>query len=258
MPYETILVEKGPVARIILNRPEKRNALSQTMTQELIHAFYELDQDEQCRVIILEGSGKGFCAGGDLGGMGSDASAMDGRSSSRGMVELLTAIAKIGKLVIAKVHGHAVAGGFGLAVGCDLMVVADNAKLGTPEILRALFPFMITAPISRCMPQKKMLELCFTGDNMTPAEAQALGLVNRVCPPEQLEDTVMELANRIARHSPAAIRLGKAAVYNQRDMGYFPALEYLAECLTTIRQTRDAREGIAAFLEKRDPVWTGK
>lgn len=257
MQYESILVERGPVARVTLNRPEKRNALSQTMTLELIDAFRALDQDSQCRVIILEGNGKGFCAGGDLGGMGSDGSAMEGRAGSRGMVELLTAIAKTGKVVIAKVHGHAVAGGFGLAVGCDLMVVADNAKLGTPEILRALFPFMITAPISRCMPQKKMLELCFTGDGLTPAEAQAMGLVNRVCPPELLEDTVMELANRIARHSPAAIRLGKAAVYNQRDMSYFPALEYLAECLTTIRQTKDAREGIAAFLEKREPIWTG-
>lgn len=256
--YRSIILEKGPIARITLNRPEKRNALSGEMMEELIHAFQEVDQDALCRVVILEGSGKGFCAGGDLGSMGENSSILDARMSNQALVRLLTTIMKIGKIVISKIHGHALAGGLGMAVSCDLTVLAENAKIGTPEILRSLFPFMITASISRCMPQKKMLEMCFTGENLSPAQAVDLGIANYVCPPEQLEDVVMELANKIARHSPAAIRLGKAAIYTQRDMEYSKALDYLAECLTTIRQTHDAKEGITAFLEKRDPIWTGK
>ncbi len=258
MDYQTILLEQGTIARVKLNRPEKRNAMSMQMMTELIHAFRTLDQDDTCRVIILEGTGKGFCAGGDLGTMGVDASIMDHRENSRMMAKLLRTVMQCGKFVIAKIHGYAIAGGLGLALNCDLTVMTDNTKIGTPEILRALFPFMISAPISRCMPQKKMMELLFIGENIKPAEAVELGLVNYACPPEELDDLVMELSGKIARHSPAAIRLGKEAVYTQRDMDFSSALDYLAECLTTILQTNDAKEGIAAFLEKRDAVWTGK
>lgn len=258
MDYKTIRIEPGPITRVKLDRPERGNSLNGELIAELTDALWQLDGDPQCRVIVLEGEGKGFCSGGDLGNMGSDPSIMDARAGSRALPKLLTAMTKIGKLVIAKVHGYALAGGFGLAVNCDLVVVSETAKLGTPEILRALFPFMITAPISRCMPFKKMVEMCFTGERITPAQALDYGIVNYVVPEPELEAKVLELAGQIARHSPAAIRLGKEAIYAQRDMEYHKALDYLSECLTTIKQTRDAKEGIAAFLEKRDPVWEGK
>lgn len=258
MDYQTIILEKGDIARLRLNRPEKRNAMSMQMMEELIHAFRLLDRDDNCKVIILEGTGKGFCSGGDLGKMGADASIMDHRENNRMMAKLLRTVVHCGKVTISKIHGYAIAGGLGLALNCDLTVITDNAKIGTPEILRALFPFMISAPISRVMPQKKMMELLFIGENIKPADAVQLGLANYACPPDELEQVVMGLAEKIAKYSPAAIRLGKEAVYAQRDMDYSSALDYLAECLTTILQTSDAKEGIAAFLDKRDAVWTGK
>lgn len=260
MEYQEIIVTKGPIARIVINRPEKRNTLSPVLHGELISALHELDADDECRVIILEGAGKGFCAGGDLGTMGGDkeVSIVDTWTGNKRMPTLFKTIADIGKIVIAKVHGFAVAGGLGLAVACDMTIVADNAKLGTPEILRALFPFMITAPISRCMPQKKMFEMCFTADYITPEQAVEYGIANYAVPVEELEDKVMYIAERIARHSPAAIRMGKRAVYTQRDMEYGKALEYLSDCITLIRQTKDVKEGTAAFFEKRDPVWQGR
>ncbi len=258
MDFETIIVERGPVSNVIINRPDKGNSLSDKVMSELTQALYMLDEDDTCRVIVLSGAGKGFCSGGDLGGMSGTTPIMQFREANRQLPKLFTAIGKIGKIVISKVQGYALAGGLGLAVTCDMTVVADNAKLGTPEILRALYPFMIMAPISRCMPQKKMLEMCFTGENITPAQAVEYGIANMAVPADQLDATVDALAAKIAKNSPAAIRLGKQAFYTQRDMEYFKSLDYLSECLTTIMKTEDVKEGITAFFQKRQPVWSGR
>ncbi len=258
MEFKTIIVEKGRIAKIILNRPEKGNSMNRQVMEELKTAFYMLDEDEECRVIILSGAGKGFCAGGDLSDMSGDASLLEQRAFNRVFPQVLTAIGKTGKIIISKVHGYSLAGGFGLAVACDMTVISEKAKLGTPEILRALYPFMIMAPISRCMPQKKMIEMCFTGENVTPAQALEYGIANLVVPEDELDSAVDALAEKIARNSPVAIRLGKEAFYMQRDMEYFKSLGYLSECIAIITQTQDAHEGVQAFFEKRQPVWTGK
>jgi enoyl-CoA hydratase/carnithine racemase len=253
MSYETILVEHGKIARVKLNKPEKRNALSALMMKEIADALYELDKDDKVNVIILSGEGKGFCAGAELDTMSGGIE--DSRKSKSNLVYLLKAMTKISKVIICQVQGFALAGGFGVMATADLTIVADNAKLGMPEIKRGLFPFTIMANLSRILPQKKLLEMAFTGDNITPQEALACGLVNKVVAPEELEKETMLLAETIAKYSSVALGLGKEAFYTMRDMEYYTSMDYLIEMLTIISQTEDAKEGIQAFFEKRDPVW---
>lgn len=253
MNYETILVEYGKVVKIKFNRPEKRNALSALMMKEIADALYELDKDDKVKVIVLSGEGKGFCAGAELDSMSGGIE--DSRKSKKNLVNLLKAMASVNKVIISQVHGFALAGGFGVMTAADLVVVADNAKLGMPEIKRGLFPFTIMANISRMMPQKKLLEMLFTGDNISPQDALECGLVNKVVAPEDLEKETMLLADKIASYSSVALGLGKQAYYTMRDMEYNSSMDYLIEMLTIISQTDDAKEGIQAFFEKRDPVW---
>lgn len=253
MSFETILVEHGKIARIKLNRPDKRNALSALMMKEVADALFELDKDDKVNVIILSGEGKGFCAGAELDSMSGGIE--DSRKSKKNLVNLLKAMASVSKVIISQVHGFALAGGFGVMAAADLVVVADNAKLGMPEIKRGLFPFTIMANLSRILPQKKLLEMCFTGDNISAQEALTCGLVNKVVASEDLEKETMLLAEKIAKYSSVALGLGKQAYYTMRDMEYNNSMDYLIEMLTIISQTEDAKEGINAFFEKRDPVW---
>jgi enoyl-CoA hydratase/carnithine racemase len=258
MSYESVCVERGRIAKIVLNRPEKRNALNDTLLREIPGALYDLDQDEEVRVIVLSGAGAGFCAGADLAFLTDSPGVMRSRQDKAGVGNMLAAIGKIGKIVIAQVHGFALAGGFGLAVASDLTVVAENTILGMPEIKRALFPMNIMSPVCRAMPRKRALELLFTGDTISPQEALAAGLVNRVVPLADLERATWDLAEKIARYSPAAIRLGKNAFYTMNDMEYFKTFSYLVDMLTLTSMTEDAREGVKAFFEKREPVWKGE
>ncbi len=258
MNYQYVLVEQGPVASITLNRPERRNALNHQLLQEITEAFYALDKDKEVRAIILRGSGKGFCAGAEMDSLIPGESILDSRAKKSGLIDVLTAMGKIGKVIISQVHGFALAGGFGLAIAADLTVMADNVIIGLPEIKRGLFAFNVMNPISRVMPRKRLLEMLFTGDNITPQQAWEWGLVNQVVPPERLQVSTMELATRIARHSPAIIRMGKESFYTMEDMEYFKAFSYLTDMLTITAASEDAREGVRAFFEKRDPLWEGK
>lgn len=258
MPYESLLVEHGQIAKITLNRPQRRNALNHTLLQELTLALSELDRDNEVRVVILKGAGKGFCAGAELDSLIPGESIADSRAKKTGLISVLTAMGKVGKVIISQVHGFALAGGFGLAIAADMTVVAEDAVLGLPEIKRGLFAFNVMNPISRVMPRKHILEMLFTGDNITPHQAFDWGLANRVVPAEQLEAVTEDLAERIARHSPVSIRFGKEAFYSMQDMEYFKAFNYLTDMLTITSATEDAQEGVRAFFEKREPVWQGK
>lgn len=253
MGYKTILVEHGKVSRIKFNRPEKRNALSAEMMKEIADALNKLGDDDKVNVIILSGEGRGFCAGAELDSM--SGAIEESRNSKKNLVTLLKAMAEVNKVIIAEVHGFALAGGFGVMSSADLVVVTDDAILGMPEIKRGLFPFTIMANLSRIMPQKKLLELLFTGDNISAEDALACGLVNKVVAKEDLEKETMLIAEKIAQYSPVALGLGKQAYYTMRDMEYNNSMSYLIEMLTLISQTDDAKEGINAFFEKRDPVW---
>jgi enoyl-CoA hydratase/carnithine racemase len=247
------------VARITINRPEARNALSQEVMQGLLDAFERARRDDAVRVLVLTGAGdKAFCAGGDLGGRALQQGFIDRHHDRRTFADLFRRMNGLGKPLIARVHGHCLAGGFGLALGCDLVVASDDSNFGTPEVKRGLMPMMIMATIFRNVGRKKGMELLLTGDRISAAEAERLGLINYAVPAAELDAKVDELAAKVAAMSPAVLRLGRDAFYAMSDMSFDQALDYLQTMLTVNVGTEDAIEGVRAFLEKRDPVWKGR
>jgi enoyl-CoA hydratase len=254
--YTTILVdEQGPIARMTLNRPDKRNPIGPATCGELVHALARIKNTKETRVVVLTGAGPVFSAGGDLAAMAQPAK--DGVPPAS-LVELFVAMHELGKPIIAMVNGHALAGGLGLMVACDLVVAADTAQFGTTEISVGLWPMMITAEITRSVGRKHALEMMLTGKKMSAADALAAGLVNRVVPAAELEGETLKLAVQIAEKSPAAIALGLKAFYRSQDMEFEPQLRYLQAELARVLALEDAAEGIAAFLGKRPPVWKGR
>ena len=253
--YSTIAVAAGPVARVTLDRPEKRNPIGPATCGELVHALAALRDDAAVRVIVLTGAGTAFSAGGDLAGMQAQAS---GGPPPASLVDLLLAMHALGKPIIAMVNGPALAGGLGLMVACDLVIAADTATFGTTEIQVGLWPMMITAELVRNVGRKRTLEMMLTGRKLDAAEALAIGLVNRVVPAAELEATTLALATELAERSPATIALGLRAFYASADLEHADALRYLEGELGRVLALEDAREGIAAFLGKRKPVWKGR
>ena len=260
--YQAIVAEvKDKVGRITLSREEKRNSISPTMMNELLDAFKSYNEDPEVLVIVLTGAGeKAFCSGADIGeSLAAGASFVERHEEQRKFAELFKIIIGLKKPLIGRVNGHAVGGGFGLAAACDVVVAADDCKFGTPEINVGLFPYMIMATLIRfTTAPKQLLEMMLTGARIDAREAQQLGFVSHVVPREQLDTKVDEIARKIAGKSPAALRLGRRAFYTMRDMEYEKALEYLSTMLAVNTQAEDVAEGIAAFIEKRDPLWKGR
>jgi enoyl-CoA hydratase/carnithine racemase len=257
--YATLLysTEQAPVARITLNRPDKRNPIGPQLIGELLHALAAARVDASVRVVVITGAGKVFSAGGDLSMMsGGGEEGSDIRPGS--LVELFPAMHALGKPIIAMVNGHALAGGLGLMVACDLVVASDQASFGTTEINVGLWPMMITAEIVRNIGRKQALELMLTGKRIDAAEAARVGLVNRVVPHDRLEDETMALARDIAERSPAVIALGLGAFYATQDEDFASSLQDLQGRLGEVLALEDAREGLMAFLQKRKPVFKGK
>ena len=259
----------GPVGRITIDRPERRNAMSFQVMAELGQALAAAKADDGVRVVVLTGAGESaFCAGADLGGIGENRSAggepraPEGSAAvhdARGRVAgLFRALWDLGKPTIARVQGYCLAGGFGLALACDFVVASDDAVFGTPEIDVGLWPYMITVPLLRSMPPKKALELMLTGRRIGAEEAERIGFVNRVVPRGQLDAAVDELAATLASKSPVVLRWGRDSFYRVLDMDGDEALDYLHAMLTVTTLTDDAREGLAAFVERRKPEWTGR
>ncbi len=257
--YSTIRWDDAalPVVRVVLDRPEKRNPIGPAVCGELVHALARAQADDQVRCLVVTGAGSVFSAGGDLGQMAGGAGAASDIPPAS-LVELFRAMHGLGKPIVAMVNGHALAGGLGLMVACDLVVASEAAELGLPEINVGLWPMMITAEIVRSVGRKKALELMLTGARIPAREAERIGLVNRVIAPDQLEDETMALARALAGRSPAAVRLGLRAFYATQDMELVPALEHLQGQLAAVLATEDAAEGIAAFFGKRAPVWKGR
>ncbi len=260
--YQTITIEvKDKVATITLSREERRNAISSTMMTELLDAIRKYDDDQNTVAIVLTGAGsKVFCAGADFGeSMGATASFLDRHEEQRKFAELFKIIKGLKKPLLGRINGHALGGGLGLACACDIVIAADDCRFGTPEINVGLFPYVIMATLLRfTSAPKRLLEMMLTGERVDAKEAQQLGLVNYAVPREQLDAKVDEIAKKIVNKSPAILRLGRRAFYTMRDMEYEKALEYLASMLAINTMAEDVAEGIAAFLEKREPVWKGK
>jgi enoyl-CoA hydratase/carnithine racemase len=249
------------IARVTINRPERRNAMSYGVMQGLRDAMARARDDTDVRVVVLTGAGdRAFCAGADLGGGGigdnaGAATAHDGRGL---LADLFREMWALGKPIIARVRGFALAGGFGLACACDFIIASDDAQFGTPEINVGLWPYMITVPLLRSMSPKKVLELMTTGRRVDAAEAERIGFVNRVVEVEQLDAAVDELATQLASKSPVIMRWGRDAFYRVLDMDADDALAYLQTMLTITTLTEDSAEGVAAFAEKRAPEWKGR
>jgi enoyl-CoA hydratase/carnithine racemase len=263
MSYSEILYAvSGPVARITLNRPDKRNPLGPVTIGELLHALDQAKHDSAVRVIVLTGAGGTFSAGGDLSSIGSGGTPLQspgsGLTKAGTFVDLNLALTRVGKPTIAMVNGPALAGGLGLVVACDLAIAADDALLGTPEINVGLWPMMIMATIFRNVPRKRGLELIMTGDKITAAQAAEMGLITRAVAKDRLESEVAALAQKLASKSPIVMKLGLDAFYQVEDLPLEAALHHLQGQLMAVLATEDAKEGLAAFLEKRAPQWKGK
>ncbi len=247
------------ICTITMNRPERRNALSGQLVNELIVALETAGADDAVRVIVLTGAGGAFCSGGDLSQMQGGASDDGGSIPFRGgFVELNLTLASVGKPVIAKIQRYAYAGGLGLVCACTFAIAEDSAKFGTPEIDRGIFPMMIMANIFRCVPRRRGMEMLLTGQRMSAASAVEMGILNRAVPAAELDAEVTALATSLAGKSPAILRLGLEAFHEQDSRRLEVALPYLQEMLMKCFATDDAREGLTAFMQKREPVWTGR
>src|SRR5918992_1067819 len=254
MEFEHLIVKsEGPVSRITLNRPERRNALSLALMQELITAL----QAVEARVTVLEGAGPCFSAGHDL-------SEMTGRTLAfyqelfTVCTELMETIQSIPQPVIAKVHGIATAAGCQLVAACDLAVADEGATFATPGVKIGLFCSTPMVEVSRAVGRKRAMEMLLTGTPIDTATAAEWGLINRAVPAEQLEEAVAELAGKIAISSPLVLGLGKQAFYRQIDLDKRQAYDLTKAVMTMNAMTGDAQEGICAFLEKRTPTWKGE
>ena len=260
MTYETLLVEIGDgIATVTLNRPEARNALNRTLIRELGDALEALDGNAEARAIVLRGAGdRAFCAGADLKGMFQEAPILEAREQYAGLARILEGIPRMRTPVIGQVHGYALAGGCGLAAACDLVVASEDAIFGLPEIKLGLLPLMVMAPILRAASPRRVLQLVLTGAELPAREALGIGLVSQVVPRTELEATVGALARTIAGYSPAAVAIAKEAFYAALELDHGKALPYLRDLLTIVARSEDAKEGVAAFLAKRAPRWTGR
>lgn len=251
------------VRTLTLNRPERRNALSPELVTTLDAALKAADADSAVRCIVVTGApspdGKPtFCAGGDLAGMTGDIGFYEQHLARGGFAELLLTFRRLRTPTIAAVDGIALGGGFGLVLACDLAIGADDARLGTPEVKRGLFPMMIAALIDEVLPKKQAMELMLCGGEIDGRRAVELGVVNRSVPSSRVLDEAKQLASTVALQSSAVLALGKRAVHQQRDMPFEQKLMFLRDQLTLNLQLDDAAEGVAAFVGKRAPVWKGR
>jgi enoyl-CoA hydratase len=263
MDLETVrydVVAETGVATIALDRPETRNALSDQVLDELLAAFAAARADAAVRCVVLTSTHETvFSSGGDLAGFAADVPLVEKHFATAGRFPaLFRAIGELGKPTLCAANGHVLAGALGLALACDLIVARAGARFGTPEINVGVFPFMIMALIYRNVGRKKTNELLLLGDQISAEEAERIGIVNRVVPAAEFDAAVEDWARRLAAKSPLLMRLGKDAMYRQQDLAFADALDYLQSQLTLAFSTEDVQEGIKAFFEKRDPVWTGR
>jgi enoyl-CoA hydratase/carnithine racemase len=247
------------VATIALDHPETRNALSDEVLDGLIAAFERARDDAAVRCVVLTSAHeKVFSSGGNLAGFAADVPLVHKHFATERFPRLFRLIGELGKPTICAANGHVLAGALGLALACDLIIARDGVRFGTPEINVGVFPFIIMALIYRNVPRKKATEMLLLGEQISAQEAERLGFVNRVVAADEFDGAVREWATKLASKSPVLMRLGKDALFRQQDMTLADALEFLHAQLTIAFSTEDIQEGVKAFFEKRDPVWTGR
>ena len=255
-----LLVDTAESVRTLtLNRPERRNALSGALLEALLGAFAAVEAEPEVRVVHLCAAGTGFCAGGDLSDAFQNADGfLAGHLGREAFARLLLAIRRCRVPVVCSVQGDAMGGGFGLAAACDLVVIDPAARLGTPEIDRGLFPWIILAVLSQDIPRKPLFELVFTGGRWDAETAHAMHAVNRISAPGAAIAEGRALALQLAGKPAAIVALAKRAFHRADELGFEDALAYLAPHLSLNLLAEDAAEGLQAFLQKRPPVWKGR
>jgi enoyl-CoA hydratase/carnithine racemase len=249
-------VDEQGAAFVTLDDPETRNALSDDLLDDLLAALETAKADESVRVVVLTSSHERvFSSGGNLKAFADDRPAIVKYAGLDRFPRLFKLIAALGKPVICAANGDVLAGAFGLALACDLVLAKESVRFGCPEINVGAFPFMVSALIYRTVDRMKANELMMLGETITAAQARDLGIVNRVVPDAEFEDTVRDWAHRVASKSPLLMKLGKNAINSTRDLGLSDALDVLQAQLALAFTTEDLVEGVRAFREKRAPQW---
>lgn len=244
---------EGGVAWMVINREERRNSLSAKVVRAFLDHMDRAEADKGVRAVCITGAGeKAFCSWVDLGG------AAGGEDMVRDFAALIKRLAGYPKPTVARVNGACLAGGMGLMLACDLVVAAEHAVFGTPEVKVGLFPMIIGALMLRDLPRKKAMEMALLGGRFTAQEALEMGFVNRVVPLDALDGEVGEVLETLVRMSPIGLRLGKEAFQAAAGMPFEQAVDFLSRKLVEVASTEDALEGITAFLQKRDPTFKGK
>ncbi|MCR6737076.1 MAG: enoyl-CoA hydratase/isomerase family protein [Afipia sp.] len=258
MSDATVLHDKrGHAFWITINRPDKRNALNASVIAGIVDGYRRAHEDSDVRVIVLTGAGdKAFCAGADLQpGAGF---AFDLSRPNLDYADMLRMAQNATKPSIARVNGVCMAGGIGLLCMTDMAVAADDVILGLPEVKVGVFPMQVLSLLQAIAPPRLVREWCFTGEPFSAAEAKEAGLLNHVAPRADLDAKVEWLVSRLTDKSPTAIRRGKYAMRALASMSFDQGIAYTESQIAVLAMTQDAKEGLAAFAEKRKPVWTGK
>jgi len=256
---EILYQVENKIATITINRPKRKNAMNPNVMAGLKDSFEHAGAEPDVSAIVLTGAGGTFCAGADLGGtFGKEKSFLEMHEDRRYFAGLLAGMNKCKKPILAAIEGYCLAGGMGLCLSSDVAIASDDAQFGLPEIKRGLWPYMVTAVLIRNVGRKKAAELCMTGERIPAAEAERIGMINYCVPKDQFQEKVAEMAKKLSSYSPAVMGLGKSSFYRIADMALEDGLGYLHSQLTINTQTEDIAEGIAAFMEKREPVWKGR
>jgi methylglutaconyl-CoA hydratase len=252
MSDELLIEHHESICLLTLNRPEKRNALNDALISALKDAIRAADEDDSLRAIVIRGAGKDFCSGADLSALQKIASATyeENLEDAKSLAELFTLIREAKVPVIAAVHGRALAGGCGLATGCDIVLATETARFGYPEVKIGFVPAIVMAILRRNLDEKLSFELVTQGFEFSAQEAKQLGLVNRLFPEEDFENAVLDYASVYTKISASAVALSKSLLYRMDGMQFSEALEAGAQTNAEARMTVDCQKGIARFLEK--------
>ena len=258
---EQLRVERnGRVLRLVIDREDKRNSLSRDVLQGLLDAVRAAATDEAVGAVLVASAGeKVFSAGADLSVMSNDATGLE-QHEGRGLLkDLVVAMRQCPRPIVARVQGLCLAGGIGLAAGCDVVLAKETAAFGMPEVDRGLWPFMVSALLTRHVSPKHAMDYMLTGERFDARTAYEIGLVSRVLPADTFDADVTAYVEKVADAAPVAVRLGKAAwVAAAETAPLAAALEAMQAQLSLLTTTKDVAEGIAAFFEKRPPQWSGR
>jgi len=246
---------EGAVARVTLNRPEKRNALNDAVIAGIKHGLRQAADDESVRVVVISGAGKDFCSGADLSALQkiTGASVAENAEDARSLLDLFLLIRQLPIPVVAAVHGRALAGGCGLATACDLVLASASARFGYPEVKIGFVPAMVMAILRRNVSEKRAFELITRGEEIDAEQAKNLGLVNQVFSDETFPGDVDAYVNKFASLSKQAIALTKGLLYQIDGLGFVEALETGADVNVIARMTEDCQKGITRFLNPKEP-----